>query len=243
MYLSKKNVQKWTDNDGFKPHKEWLLETDGTNLAEVMTFPAVNHRTTVSNDVLEMFQVLGIEGARSSLFNELRNVLSFDGAYVNYRHIALLADSMTFSGFLMAVSRHGINRGESGPMLRASFEETVEVFMNAAVFSQYDVLNGVTENVMLGQLGKLGTGMVDLLVDPSKLINAMDFSELDQERDADVDSRSRSLFESHTPFATPYMASSPGYLLDGMSGQTPIAGSFTPTGGQSPYVTNVYSPG
>ena len=98
VYLSKKNVQKWTDNEGFRPHKEWLLETDGTNLAEVMTFPAVNHRTTVSNDVLEMFQVLGIEGARSSLFNELRNVLSFDGAYVNYRHIALLADSMTFSG-------------------------------------------------------------------------------------------------------------------------------------------------
>ena len=79
VYLSKKNVQKWTENEGFKPHKEWLLETDGTNLAEVMTFTAVNHKTTVSNDVLEMFQVLGIEGARSSLFNELRNVLSFDG--------------------------------------------------------------------------------------------------------------------------------------------------------------------
>ena len=143
----------------------------------------------------------------------------------------------------MAVSRHGINRGESGPMLRASFEETVEVFMNAAVFSQYDVLNGVTENVMLGQLGKLGTGMVDLLVDTSKLVNAMDFSELDQDRDLDQDSRSRSLFESHTPFATPYMATSPGYLLDGMSGQTPIAGSFTPIGGQSPYMNPVYSPG
>jgi hypothetical protein len=71
VYLSKKNVQRWTDSEGFKPHKEWLLETDGTNLAEVMTFPAVNHRTTVSNDVLEMFQVLGIEGARSSLFNEV----------------------------------------------------------------------------------------------------------------------------------------------------------------------------
>ena len=143
----------------------------------------------------------------------------------------------------MAVSRHGINRGESGPMLRASFEETVEVFMNAAVFSQYDVLNGVTENVMLGQLGKLGTGMVDLLVDASKLENAIDFSELDQDKELDLDSRSRNLFESQTPFATPYMSASPGYLLDGMSGQTPIAGSFTPTGGQSPYMNPVYSPG
>ena len=242
--MSKKNVKKWTESEGFKQHKEWLLETDGTNLADVMTFLSVNHRTTVSNDVLEMFQVLGIEGARSSLFNELRNVLSFDGAYVNYRHIALLADCMTFSGFLMAVSRHGINRGESGPMLRASFEETVEVFMNAAVFSQYDVLNGVTENVMLGQLGKLGTGMVDLLVDASKLVNAMDFNELD-ERELDQDPRARSLFESSTPFATPYMSASPGgYLLEGMSSvQTPFSGSFTPQGGQSPYMTAAYSAG
>ena len=87
--MSKKNVQKWTESEGFKPHKEWLLETDGTNLAEVMTFTAVNHKTTVSNDVLEMFQVLGIEGARSSLFNELRNVLSFDGI-LDYRILLIL---------------------------------------------------------------------------------------------------------------------------------------------------------
>jgi DNA-directed RNA polymerase II subunit RPB1 len=124
--------------------------------------------------------VLGIEGARASLFNELRAVLSFDGAYVNYRHIACLADCMTFGGNLMAVSRHGINKGESGPMLRASFEETVEVFMNAAAFSQYDILNGVTENVMLGQLGRLGTGLVDLLLDHHKLAFAMDTLGLDQ---------------------------------------------------------------
>ena len=112
-------------------------------------------------------------------------------------------------------------------MLRASFEETVEVFMNAAVFSQYDVLNGVTENVMLGQLGKLGTGMVDLLVDASKLVNTVDFNDVNEERDTDIDPRSRNLFESQTPFSTPYMSASPGYFLDGMSGQTPIAGKCT----------------
>jgi DNA-directed RNA polymerase II subunit RPB1 len=235
VYLSKKNVQKWTDTEGFKPHKEWLLETDGTNLAEVMTFPAVNHCTTVSNDVLEMFQVLGIEGARSSLFNELRNVLSFDGAYVNYRHIALLADCMTFSGFLMAVSRHGINRGESGPMLRASFEETVEVFMNAAVFSQYDILNGVTENVMLGQLGKLGTGMVDLLVDDKKLNDVLDFDSTKDDDDYDSKSIMKNGFEASTPFHTPFAQPSP-MTYGGLASMTPMAGAFTPQmGGQSPY--------
>lgn len=74
-----------------------------------------------------MGRVLGIEAARSSMLNEIRNVLFFDGGYINYRHMSILVDVMTFRGSLTAVSRHGINKGEQGPLLRASFEETVDV--------------------------------------------------------------------------------------------------------------------
>ena len=236
VYLSKKDVNRWTEADGFKREKHWLLETDGTNLSEVITFPAVNHTTTMSNDILEMFQVLGIEGARSSLFNELRGVLSFDGAYVNYRHIACLADCMTFSGFLMAVSRHGINRGESGPMLRASFEETVEVFMSAAVFSEHDILNGVTENVMLGQLSKVGTGMVDLLVDPAQLQHARNQFTEEAELEDDQDARSlmkqtgQAQFDAaQTPFQSGFGANTPSGF-GGFGEGTPAYGAFTPGG-------------
>ena len=56
---------------------------------------------------------------------ELHHVISFDGSYVNYRHLALLCDVMTARGHLMAVTRHGINRQEIGPLMRCSFEETV----------------------------------------------------------------------------------------------------------------------
>jgi len=174
VYISKKKIQRWNDVKGFESVSAEVLETDGTNLGEILCIPEVDHTQTVSNDLIEMFNVLGIEGARACLFNELRNVLSFDGAYVNYRHIACLADAMTFGGYLMAVSRHGINKSESGPMLRASFEETVEVFMNCAAFSHRDILNGVTENVMLGQLARVGTGIVDLLLDHTKLNHAID---------------------------------------------------------------------
>lgn len=52
--------------------------------------------------------------------------------------------------------------------------------MNAAAFSQLDKLNGVTENVMLGQLGRFGSGFVDLLLDESKLCNAIDLMGLSQ---------------------------------------------------------------
>jgi len=243
VYLSEKKITRWNDNiSSFEPTKDWILETDGSNLAEVMNFIEIDHTSTTSNDLVEMFQVLGIEGARSSLFNELRNVLSFDGAYVNYRHIACLADCMTFGGYLMAVSRHGINKGESGPMLRASFEETVEVFMNSAIFSHYDVFNGVTENVMLGQLGRLGTGIVDLLLDHSKLDKAIDVITNDDNNNKFIEEMESTdkYFKDNaesTPFQslTPYISNSNLSPSWSIGGATPMIGAFTPAG-QTPYV-------
>jgi DNA-directed RNA polymerase II subunit RPB1 len=251
VYLSeKKNVMKWSDSDGFQPQREWLIETDGANLSEIFTFPQIDHTATTSNDVVEMALVLGIEGARASLMNELRAVLSFDGAYVNYRHIACLADCMTYAGNLMAVSRHGINKGESGPMLRASFEETVEVFMNSAAFSHHDILNGVTENIMLGQLGRLGTGMVDLLLDHEKLVNAMDTlgqgAELGDREDGEgVDNLDGGMA------LTPYIASMSPWERDMQNQMTPYlgGGAFTPAiatphGSDTPYMSPYHaSPG
>ncbi len=80
-----------------------------------------------------------------------------DGSYVNYRHLSTLIDVMTFRGHLMAITRHGINRVDNGPMLRSSFEETVEILMEAAVFAEADNLKGVTDNIMLGQARPLET--------------------------------------------------------------------------------------
>ena len=71
------------------------------------------------------FQTLGIEAVRKSIEKEMTHVISFDGSYVNYRHLALLCDVMTAKGHLMAITRHGINRQETGALARCSFEETV----------------------------------------------------------------------------------------------------------------------
>ena len=258
VYKSEKKIQVWDEEQGFKESAKthWLLETDGTNLAEVMILPGVDHTKTVSNDVLEVFQVLGIEGARAALFNELRIVICSDGAYVNYRHMACLADCATFGGYIMAISRHGINRSEAGPMLRASFEETIEVFMKASMYSQYDILNGVTENVMLGQLGRLGTGLVDLLVDSSKLSLTVEYGAADENVIMNDDDN----FGEATPYQnTPFFGGSQsphGGLLGGV--MTPSIGVFSPTSGdrtpygsmgskspgyQSPYYSGAASPG
>ena len=123
--------------------------------AEVLSDADVDHTRTISNDIVEICTVLGIEGTRAALLNMLREVISFDGAYVNYRHLSVLCDVMTFRGHLMAITRHGINRADSGPLLRCSFEETVEILMEAAMYGRSDDMNGVTQNIMLGQMAKV----------------------------------------------------------------------------------------
>ena len=92
-----------------------------------MSEPSVDPVRTTSNHIVEIFQVLGIEAVRKALEKEMNHVISFDGSYVNYRHLSLLCDIMTCRGHLMAVTRHGINRQEIGALMRCSFEETVSL--------------------------------------------------------------------------------------------------------------------
>ena len=141
---------------------EWIIDTEGTNLQRVLSLPEVDSTRTVSNDVMEMYTIFGIEMANTILANEIRHVLSFDGTYVNDRHIQLLVDTMTFRGFLCPVSRHGMAKSALGPLMRSSFEETVDVLLDAAVYAEKDMAKGVTENIMLGNLAPIGTGAINL---------------------------------------------------------------------------------
>jgi DNA-directed RNA polymerase II subunit RPB1 len=148
-----------------KAIKEWTIETDGSNLKTIMCIDNVDFTRTYSNNCVEVFQVLGIEAARNSILKELRNVIEFDGSYVNFRHLALLCDLMTQRGTLMSITRHGINRVDTGALMRCSFEETVEILMEAAAVGEKDDCHGIAENVMFGQMAPMGTGAFDIALD------------------------------------------------------------------------------
>lgn len=152
-----------------KASKEWVLETDGVNLKTVMCIDGVDWRRTYSNSCVEIFKVLGIEAARAAILKEMRNVIEFDGSYVNYRHLALLCDLMTQRGTLMAITRHGINRADTGALMRCSFEETVEILMEAAAVGEKDDCHGIAENVMFGQMAPMGTGAFEVALDMDML--------------------------------------------------------------------------
>ncbi|XP_044743832.1 DNA-directed RNA polymerase II subunit RPB1 [Chrysoperla carnea] len=157
-----------TDTGEFKAIAEWLLETDGTCMMKVLSERDVDPVRTFSNDICEIFSVLGIEAVRKSVEKEMNAVLQFYGLYVNYRHLALLCDVMTAKGHLMAITRHGINRQDTGALMRCSFEETVDVLMDAASHAEVDPMRGVSENIIMGQLPRMGTGCFDLLLDAEK---------------------------------------------------------------------------
>ncbi|MED6117306.1 DNA-directed RNA polymerase II subunit rpb1, partial [Stylosanthes scabra] len=116
---------------------------------------------------------LGIEAVRRALLNELRAVISFDGSYVNYRHLAILCDTMTYPGHLISITRHGINRNDTGPMMRCSFEQTVDILLDDAAYAETDHLRGVSENIMLGQLAPIGTGQCELYLNDEMIKNTI----------------------------------------------------------------------
>ena len=76
-------------------------------------------------------------------------MIEFDGSYVNYRHLAALCDSMTSRGHFMAITRHGINRNENGPLAQCSFEETVDILF------RYPLIPGSSMSDLRGKLWQL----------------------------------------------------------------------------------------
>ena len=167
MFINKENFIK--KNKGYEQKDEWVLDTSGINLMEVMRQPGVDSTRTISNDIYEVYEMFGIEAAKRVLMKEIKEVIKGGGSYVNYRHLSLLVDTMTNRGYLMSIDRFGINRGNIGPLAKCSFEETTDQLFKASIFGELDKLNGVSSNIMMGQIPKCGTGESDILIDETKL--------------------------------------------------------------------------
>jgi len=154
----------------FEKSYEWVINTAGTNLLELLGHPNIDPYRTISNDIIEIYEIFGIEAAREALYNEINSVISDGNLYINYRHIALLVDTMTNRGYLLAINRHGINRVDVGPLAKCSFEEVTDMITKAGVFAEIDRVTGISANVMLGQIPPCGTGDSQILIDEDKLM-------------------------------------------------------------------------
>ncbi|MBQ7621937.1 MAG: DNA-directed RNA polymerase subunit A'' [Candidatus Methanomethylophilaceae archaeon] len=146
----------------------WKIVTEGSNLKEVLTVEGVDAQNVMTNSILEVADVLGIEAARNSIIHEAMGTLGEAGLDVDIRHIMLVADLMTNDGYVKAIGRHGVSGKKSSVLARAAFEITAAHLLHAAMVGEVDHLEGVTENIIVGQPVTLGTGAVNLIYTPKK---------------------------------------------------------------------------
>ncbi|MCL2317635.1 MAG: DNA-directed RNA polymerase subunit A'' [Methanomassiliicoccaceae archaeon] len=146
----------------------WKIVTEGSNLKEVLKIEGVNANKVKTNSILEVADVLGIEAARNSIISEAMGTLGEAGLDVDIRHIMLVADLMTNDGQVKAIGRHGVSGKKSSVLARAAFEITAAHLLHAAMVGEVDSLEGVTENIIVGQPVTLGTGAVNLIYTPKK---------------------------------------------------------------------------
>jgi len=150
--------------------KEWRVDAQGSSFdpskgiksssfLACAQIPLVDWSRSTTNHILECYTVLGISACRSLILRELYMVLTADGSYVDMRHIQLLADALTFRGYPMTTTRHGQNKTDKGPLIRASFEGTADMLHHAAYFAEKDHMLGFTQNLMVGQIPPIGTGV------------------------------------------------------------------------------------
>jgi len=138
----------------------YYIMTEGSNIKAVMGVEGVDPKGVRSNDVFEVYRELGIEAARRVLIDEILNVLNEQGLDVDIRHIMLLADSMTFTGKIRQVGRHGIVKDKKSILARAAFEVVTAHLYNASARGEVDELLGVAENIIVGQPIPYGTTIV-----------------------------------------------------------------------------------
>ncbi|HLC67254.1 MAG TPA: DNA-directed RNA polymerase subunit A'' [archaeon] len=152
-----------------KEDDDWVLQTTGTNLKKVLRLDGVDTQRTKTNDIHQVYEVLGIEAARNVILNESKETLDEQGLDVDVRHLMLLADMMTFDGTIKDIGRYGVSGKKASVLARANFEETKKHLVNASFYGEKDKLEGIIENILVGQIAPVGTGMVKLAVDMEKM--------------------------------------------------------------------------
>ena len=170
MHMEEQRVVNFNKETGaVQVEKEYIVTTNGINLDDIKYIKGINNSRVYVNDIYTVFKNYGIEAARQVLMIEYMKVL---GDKLNNTHLSLLVDMMTHNGDITAIDRHGLSKLETDVCAKASFEQTMDHFVNAAIFNEKDTMKSVSSNIMLGKIIPGGTGCFDLMLDTNKLENS-----------------------------------------------------------------------
>jgi DNA-directed RNA polymerase beta' subunit len=144
----------------------WYAITEGSNLRKLLSHPDVDPARLYCNDPWEVYEALGIVGLRKLLMSDL--VKTVPG--VNSVHLRLLVDKMTFKGKPSSITRYTMRNNEVGPLSKATFEESIDILISAAMHTEKETMQGVSAAIIAGNQAPVGTGSFDLHVDFKKLV-------------------------------------------------------------------------
>jgi DNA-directed RNA polymerase subunit A" len=147
-----------------KEGENWIIQIVGTNLREILKLEEVNEFKTTSNNIFEVYEVFGIEAARNAIIREAYKTIQEQGLDVDIRYLLLLADVMTWNGEINSIGRYGIAGAKASVLSRAAFEETIKHLIKASIKNEVDEFKGMFENIMVGQIAPVGTGMFELII-------------------------------------------------------------------------------
>ena len=144
--------------DGKAGVKEWGVGAQGTNLSKILyeSIPYIDKKKIVSNSAPEVYNILGIEASRRILIEQIATIFGDDELHPH--HIELVADNMTYLGFLISINRFGILKGNYGELSKIAFEQAVQNIKDACFIGKGDEMRGLEANIVTGQLIPTGTG-------------------------------------------------------------------------------------
>lgn len=139
-----------------------VVHTAGANLQAMQKYGEyINPNRISTNDIAAVLRVYGVEAARNNIIRELSNVFGSHGIHVDNRHLNLIGDYMTRNGGFSPFNRMGL-RGNVSPFTKMSFETTLAFLKDALLDGDWDDLGTPSSRLVVGKLGKVGTGAFDV---------------------------------------------------------------------------------
>jgi DNA-directed RNA polymerase II subunit RPB1 len=169
--IDKKLYLNFNETTGDVENKqEYIVTTQGINAFKLRYIKYINNNRCYYNEINTIYRLYGIEAARKALIVEINKVFTGD-LRLNFHHLSILCDTMTNSGEIVSIDRHGFGRMDTDPLSKASFEKTVDMLVNSAVFGEVDHLRSVSSRLIMGRAIKCGTGFPEIIIDTEILEN------------------------------------------------------------------------
>lgn len=158
-------IKKGFLSESTEPGEEgvWHLKTEGVNLQQLWQHEAIlDLRRAYTNNIHAMATTYGIEAACRAIIREISGVFKVYGIAVDYRHLSLIADYMTFEGSYKPFNRIGMETNSS-PFQKMSFETTMHFLKSATLAGETDPILSPSACLVAGRVVRGGTGAFELL--------------------------------------------------------------------------------